>query len=106
MEVLIALTTFGALIRTASIGTVSWLAQDDMTHLRSEDGVCIRIPQDMFQKCFDIDIFFMLCRMYCNPILGHLAIARLAQVDWSVDGFEWFPIDHGRTSFIVKPPVT
>lgn len=99
-------TTLGAFLRTVRHAVVSRLIPDDLTRVCSEDGVLILDSDGIIRKWFEVGIFRVSRRMYCNPSLAHLAIARLSEFGWDVTGVEWLPVNYERSRFIFVPPIS
>lgn len=93
VEVKIDLTAVVVFLRTVRHGVLSRLKPDDMTRVCGEDSVPIRVSHGMVRKWFDMDIFRVLRRAHCNPILALLEIVWLVKVDWNKTGVKWFSFD-------------
>lgn len=104
-EVVIELTTLGALLWTVYQWSVNELASDDMTCVRSEDAVLIRVSQGVVPNLFETGIFLVLRHMHSNPILALLAIVRLADIRRVIIGIQGFLSDYKPLRFIFLPLV-
>lgn len=82
-------TTLGGLVRRVYQGLESCLESDDITRVCGNDGVLIWIPQGMARWWLDMDIFRVLRRIYWNPIMAFLVIARLEETDWDATCVKW-----------------
>lgn len=65
------------------------LASDNMTCLRDDCGVFIRVSKGMVRIWFDIGTIHVLRCMQCNLILALPAFVRCAEADWDAIGDEW-----------------
>lgn len=89
-----------AVQQTVRHGLVSWIAPDGMTRVCGEDGVYIRIAQEMIRKFFEIGNFRVLRCMLCNTVLVFVAIARLAEVVGDVGSVECLRLTTSRQGFV------
>lgn len=71
-----------------------------MTRVFGNEYVLIRVIHALVHQWFAMYIFRVLGRNRRNPILAFLAIARLAEVDWSATVVELFLFHCERSNFI------
>lgn len=83
-EIEFSILSLGAFLRATRVGVIERISFDSMvTSFKSCDAI-IRVEFPFLKKWFNFGILRLLDRMYVNPVLVFVGIARFCGVDWSV----------------------